>query len=65
MTQEYETRGRTIATTVTTRLARTVFFFPILFMSRLVGTERRKNQRNTIEGRKLAIVSDRAKSALT
>lgn len=61
----YEISGRAIDTDVTARLSNTVRRFPIRFISRLTGTARKKNQRKTIEGRKLAIVSERPKSAFT
>ena len=57
--------GRARASAVTTRLSSTVLRLPILFIINPVGTDRKKNQRNTMDGRKLATVSDSAKSAFT
>lgn len=42
---------------VTHKLSSSVRLRPILFMSMLVGTLKSKNQKNTSEGRKLAVVS--------
>ena len=42
---------------VTTIESSTVFFFPILFISTLVGTLKMRNQKNTSEGSTLATVS--------
>ena len=52
-------------TAVTTSDSSTVFFLPILFISRLVGTLNRRNQKNTSEGKRLAIESDRLRSSFT
>ena len=57
--------GTNIAASVRRRLSRTVFLRPILFMSRLVGMLKMRNQRNTSEGSVLAIVSERSRSAFT
>ena len=47
------------------RLSSTVLRLPILFISIPVGTEKIKNQKNTSEGRKLAVESLRFRSAFT
>ena len=57
--------GTSIAASVITRLSRTVFFLPILFISRLVGILKIRNQKNTSEGSVFAIASESAKSSFT
>ena len=57
--------GTNIAASVITRLRSTVFLRPILFISRLVGMLKMRNQKNTREGRVLAIESERLRSAFT
>ena len=57
--------GTAIAANVITRLSRTVFLRPILFISKLVGTLKMRNQKNTSEGSVLAIESERPRSAFT
>ena len=54
-----------MATKVITMLSATVFFLPIEFMRRPVGTENTANQRKTIMGNRFATVSFRLKSILT
>ena len=49
--------GNSRAAMVTHKLSSSVRLRPILFMSMLVGTLKSKNQKNTSEGRKLAVVS--------
>ena len=51
--------------TVRTRLTRTVFLRPILFITMLVGTEQRRNQKKTSEGKRLASLSLRPRSFWT
>ena len=43
----------------------TVFLRPIRFISTPVGTEKMRNQKKTREGKRLAVVSFRFKSAFT
>ena len=57
--------GTSNEASVITRLSITVFFRPILFISRLVGMLKIRNHRNTSEGRVLAIESERFRSAFT
>ena len=48
-----------------TILNNTVFFRPILFINIPVGTEKTRNQKNTITEKELAAVSDNPKSCFT
>ena len=57
--------GIIIPTNVNRLLSCTVFFRPILFIKRAVGTERSRNHRNTMEGMKPDTVSLRPKSVFT
>ena len=57
--------GTIMAANVRKRLTRTVFLRPILFMSKLVGMLKMRNQRNTSESRMFAIESERLKSSFT
>ena len=57
--------GRRSESAVTASESSTVFFFPILFISTLVGTLKMRNQKNTSEGSTLATVSVRPCSAFT
>ncbi len=53
------------ATEVSTRLRITVLRRPILFISMPVGTEQTRNQKKTIEVKRLATESESSKSFLT
>ena len=57
--------GSNSDTTVTASDSSTVFLRPIRFISMPVGTEKMRNQKNTSEGRILAVESLNAKSAFT
>ena len=50
---------------VMTRLSMTVLLRPIRFMSRPVGIEKIRNQKNTNDGKMLACESVKPKSAFT
>ena len=57
--------GSTSDTIVTTSDTSTVFLRPIRFISIPVGTEKIRNQKNTSDGKMLATVSLRSRSAFT
>ena len=57
--------GSSSDTTVTTSDSRTVFLRPILFISIPVGTEKIRNQKNTNDGKMLAVASLRPRSSFT
>ena len=57
--------GITSETTVTTSESSTVFLRPMRFISMPVGTEKMRNQKNTIEGKMFATESLRPRSAFT
>ena len=56
--------GITMAKTVMSRLSRTVRLRPMRFMSRLVGMEKTRNQKNTSEGSRFAMLSVSPRSPL-
>ena len=58
-------RGMSREMTVTMRESSTVFFLPILFISMPVGTLKMRNQKNTSDGRMLAIESLSPRSFFT
>ena len=58
-------RGISSDSTVTPRETSTVFLRPILFISIPVGTLKIRNQKNTSEGKILAVESFSAKSSFT
>ena len=57
--------GISIPTMVINMLNKTVFLRPILFIREAVGMERRRNHRNTIDGKKPDARSVKLKSVLT
>ena len=57
--------GRKSDTIVTISESNTVFLRPILFMSIPVGTLKMRNQKNTSEGKMLAVESFSARSSFT
>ena len=59
------TKGTASDTTVTTSDSSTVRLRPMRFISIPVGTEKIRNQKNTIDGSTLATASSRPRSALT
>ena len=58
-------RGMNSDTTVTMSDSNTVFLRPILFISIPVGTEKMRNQKNTSDGKILAVLSFSPKSSFT
>ncbi len=65
MANDSPKRGSSSDTTVIASESSTVFLRPIRFISMPVGTEKMRNQKNTSEGRMLAVASLKAKSAFT
>ena len=66
--QQYDEQaksGSSNDTIVTTNERRTVFFRPILFISIPVGTLKIRNQKNTSDGKILAVESFSARSSFT
>ena len=57
--------GSSSDTTVTSSESSTVFLRPMRFMSMPVGTEKMRNQKKTSDGKMLAVLSSRARSAFT
>ena len=57
--------GNSRETRVTTSDNNTVFLRPMRFISTPVGTEKMRNQKKTSEGKRLAVVSFRCRSAFT